>query len=61
MKMHPQEAIKYEVILTRTAERALYADEQVSMGTFDSLDSAVQALGNQFQFCKVVSVRGEAR
>lgn len=60
MTKQPQEATKYEVILTRTAERALYDDEQVFMGTFDSLDSAAQALGSQFQFCKVVSVRGEA-
>jgi len=46
----------FKLYLARTTERALYADEQILMGIFDSLTSAAQALGNQFQFCDVVSM-----
>lgn len=46
----------FKLYLARTTERALYADEQVLVGVFDSLASAAQALGKQFQFCDVVSM-----
>ena len=46
----------FKLYLARTTERALYADEQILMGVFDSLASAAQALGSQFQFCDVVTM-----
>jgi hypothetical protein len=46
----------FKLYLVRTAERALYADEQKFMGVFDSLSAAAQALGSQFQFCDVISL-----
>ena len=49
----------FKLYLARTTERALYADEQVLLGVFDSLTSAAQALGSQFQFCDVVSMARE--
>jgi hypothetical protein len=45
----------FKVYLVRTAERALYADEKVFMGIYNSLTLAAQTLGNQFQFCDVVT------
>ena len=42
--------------LARTTERALYADEQILLGVFDSLASAAKILGSQFQFCDVISM-----
>lgn len=51
-----QEAIMFKLYLVRTTERALYADEQILMGIFDSLASAAQALGSQFQFCDVITM-----
>ena len=45
----------FKLYLVRTTERALYADEQILMGVFDSLASAAQTLGSQFQFCDVVT------
>jgi hypothetical protein len=47
----------FKFYLTRTTERALYADEQKFMGTFDSLASAAIELGNQFQFCDIVTLQ----
>lgn len=49
------EAIMFKFYLARTADRALYGDEQVFMGVFDSITSAAMALGSQFQYCDVVS------
>ena len=46
----------FKLYLARTTERALYADEQILMGIFESITSAAQALGNQFQFCDVVTI-----
>ena len=46
----------FKLYLIRTTERALYADEQKLMGVFDSLASAAEALGSQFQYCDVVTV-----
>jgi hypothetical protein len=46
----------FRLYLARTTERALYADEQILMGVFDSLTSAAQILGSQFQFCDVVTM-----
>lgn len=46
----------FKLYLARTTERALYADEQIPMGIFDSLASAAEALGSQFQFCDVVTM-----
>jgi len=46
----------FKLYLARTTERALYADEQILMGIFDSIASAAQALGSQFQFCDVVTI-----
>ena len=47
----------FKFYLARTTERALYADEQILIGIFDSLDSAAQALGNKFQFCDIVTIK----
>lgn len=49
-------AVKYKLYLVRTPERALYSDEQVLMGVFDSLDDAAKTLGKQFQFCDIVTI-----
>ncbi len=46
----------FKLYLARTTERALYADEQILMGVFDSITSAALALGNQFQFCDVITI-----
>lgn len=51
-----QKTIKYKLYLARTPERALYADEQVLMGIFDSLDDAAAMLGSQFQFCNIITI-----
>lgn len=61
MTSHQQDSVMFKVYLTRTADRALYGDERVFMGTFESLDSAASALGSQFQFCEVISEGGDAR
>jgi hypothetical protein len=45
----------FKIYLVRTAGRALYADEKVFMGAYDSLALAAQTLGNKFQFCDVVT------
>ena len=50
-----QKPLKYKLYLVRTPERALYDDEQVLMGIFDSLDDAARVLGNQFQYCDIVT------
>jgi len=46
----------FKFYLARTTARALYADEQILMGVFDSLASAAQALGDKFQFCDVFTI-----
>ena len=53
-----KEAIMYKLYLVRTADRALYADEQILMGVFDSLTEAARVLGSQFQFCDVITLVG---
>jgi hypothetical protein len=45
----------FKLYLARTVDRALYADEQVLVGIFDSIAAAAEALGDQFRFCDVVS------
>jgi hypothetical protein len=49
----------FKLYLARTADRALYADEQILLGVFDSIAAAAQTLGSRFQFCDVVTVYGD--
>ena len=46
----------FKLYLTRTTDRALYADEQIFMGVYDSISFAAEALGSKFQFCDVITV-----
>lgn len=45
----------FKLYLMRTTDRALYADEQILVGVFDSIADAAQTLGSRFQFCDVVT------
>jgi hypothetical protein len=47
----------FKLYLVRTSERALYADEQILMGIFDTVASAANALGSQFQFCDIFTIK----
>ena len=43
----------FKLYQVRTADRALYADERIYVGAYDSLSDAAMLLGARFAFCEV--------